>query len=172
MSTLGTDTCQSAAICIHAVRAVAVAKRREYESQVGMMTFPVYGKIKVIFQSTNQRTSASAISQDRPCRIPPHQWKIAHCAAATASTWGCRRSRVGELGIWPKKTVWISPFPHGKWWLNQQNLDCHHANWNLIKHMDSYHAIQPTNGQIRFGSTLPNELESAISPSFGIIFPH
>ena len=30
MSILGRDTCQSAAICIYAVRAVAVAKRREY----------------------------------------------------------------------------------------------------------------------------------------------
>ena len=35
MSTLGRDTCQSAAICIYAVRAVAVAKRRDLVERVG-----------------------------------------------------------------------------------------------------------------------------------------
>ena len=42
MSILGRDTCQSAAICIYAVRAVAVAKRREYlktELGVSEMSF-------------------------------------------------------------------------------------------------------------------------------------
>ena len=43
------------------------------------------------------------LSQDRPCRIRPHRWKSAHCAAATASTSQfSQRSRVGrDLGIGP-----------------------------------------------------------------------
>ena len=65
MSILRRDTCQSAAICVYVVRAVAVAKRREYKynEQTGLIRSDSFVK----WHETSQKMSSVFKSGAKPC---------------------------------------------------------------------------------------------------------
>ena len=94
---------------------------KNMSSSVGMMTFPRYGKIKFMFQTTNQYSSSRYISRQH---MEPRSWPI-HSHHPREKVWKLltRTSKEGDILRWgcPQRYLFVCLVHSNKYGILQYN---------------------------------------------------